>query len=144
MTIPILGFIGLGQMGAPIARKLVGTSYPVTVWARNQQRLRPFLDAGAQQAGSPAELAEACDVIMLCISDDAAVSDVVFGANGIAKGDSSGKLLIDHSTISAEATRAFAQELKDQADMQWVDAPVSGGPPGVAAKTLAVMGGGEM
>ena len=140
---PRIGFIGLGQMGAPIAHKLLAAGYTMTVWGRTHARLEPFIAAGATAASSPKALTEANDVIMLCVADDAAVDAVVFGDDGIAAAGTAEKLLIDHSTISASATRRFAQQLADQAQVPWVDAPVSGGPPGVAAKTLAVMAGGD-
>ena len=142
MTKPRLGFIGLGQMGAPIALKLIERGYSVTVWGRSRERLVPFQDAGATTASSPAQLAEAVDIILLCVADGSAVEEVVFGANGVAEGGSGDKILVDHSTISAAQTRDLATRLETKAGMAWVDAPVSGGPPGVAAKTLAAMAGG--
>ena len=140
---PCIGFIGLGQMGAPIARKLLDLSYPLVVWGRTHSRLEPLARAGATAAGSPKELADRSDIVILCVADGAAVKDVVFAENGVVSGNVTGKLLIDHSTISAEETRQCAHKLSDAAAMSWIDAPVSGGPPGVAAKTLAVMGGGS-
>ena len=140
---PTIGFIGLGQMGAPIARKLADAGYPLVVWARTPSRLESFVEAGAEAASSPRELVDKAQVVILCVADDAAVEAVLLSNDGIVSGDTSGKLLIDHSTISADATRRLSEQLADQAKMDWVDAPVSGGPPGVAAKTLAVMGGGS-
>lgn len=138
-----IGFIGLGQMGGPIARKLLELGHALAIWGRSAKRLEDFVRAGAEAVASPMDLVGRSDVIILCVADEAAVEAVVFGENGIATGDTSGKLLIDHSTISAGAARRFARLLGERAEMQWVDAPVSGGPPGVAAKTLAVMGGGD-
>lgn len=140
---PSIGFIGLGQMGAPIARKLLEAGHRMTVWGRNAARLDDFTRAGAKAVASPRDLVTGSDVVILCVADEAAVDAIVFGENGIVAGETAGKLLIDHSTISAAATRRLAGQLGEQAGMPWVDAPVSGGPPGVAAKTLAVMGGGD-
>ena len=72
--------------------------------------------------------------------DDLAAA--VFGADGIAAGGAPGKLLVDHSTTEVGTTRAFAERLRAEAGMGWVDAPVSGGPPAAAAGTLAIMAGG--
>jgi len=143
MSKPMLGFIGLGLMGAPIALKLLENGYPLTVWGRSPAKLEPALQAGASRADSPAALTAASDIVLLCVSDGAAVEDVVFGQQGIAENASTDKLLIDHSSISPEHSRRMAERLLSKTGMPWLDAPVSGGPPGVANKTLVVMAGGE-
>jgi 3-hydroxyisobutyrate dehydrogenase len=138
-----LGFIGLGLMGGPIAAKLLENGYPMTVWGRSEARLAPFRDGGAAVAASPAELARESDVVFLCVTDAAAVEAVVFGDGGLAEGAGADQVMIDHSTIGAEATRDIAGRLEAATGAAWIDAPVSGGAPGVANKTLVVMAGGE-
>ena len=138
-----IGFIGLGLMGSPIAMKLIEAGNQVTVWGRSPEKLEPALAAGARQARSPRELAEAVDAVMLCVTDAAAVEAVVFGTDGVAAGAPRGDLLIDHSSIRPASTRAMAKRLGESVGMDWIDAPVSGGIPGVMNKTLVVMCGGS-
>jgi 3-hydroxyisobutyrate dehydrogenase len=139
---PTVGFIGLGLMGSPIAMKLIEAG-TVSVWGRNPDKLAPAVAAGARATASPRELAAVSDIVVLCVTDTAAVDAVVFGADGIASGARSGTVLIDHSSIKPDATREMAAKLEARAGMAWLDAPVSGGAPGVANKTLVVMCGGR-
>ena len=138
-----IGFIGLGLMGTPIALKMLDAGYPVTVWGRSEEKLQPALEKGAVAAASARAVAEASDVVFLCVTDTNAVEAVVFGADGIAQGGGAGKVLVDHSSIKPEATRSFATRLCEQCDMSWIDAPVSGGPAGVERGTRVVMAGGD-
>lgn len=131
----------MGLMGSPIALKLCGTTHDMVVWGRSPKKLAPAVEAGASIAISPAALATQCDVMILCVTDTSAVESVVFGPEGLAAGGSAGKVVVDHSSISPDATIDIAARLKAQAGMEWVDAPVSGGAPGVANKTLVVMAG---
>lgn len=138
-----LGYIGLGTMGMPMALNLLKAGCDLTVWGRTPEKLQPALDEGATLADSPKVIAEACDIVFLCVYDTAAVEDVVFGANGIIEGGGAGKLLVDHSSIHPESTREFAARLKDETGMDWVDCPVSGGKFGAQKGTLVMMAGGE-
>jgi len=143
MTGPTIGFIGLGTMGGAMCGHLISAGFPMTVWARVKARAMPPLDAGAGWADSPRKLAEQVDVIVLCVSNDAAVEEIVFGENGIASANGDGKILVDHSTIHPMKTREWAQRIFAESGMGWVDAPVSGGPGGAARGELVVMAGGE-
>ncbi len=140
---PRIGFIGLGLMGAPIAMKLIEAGRHVSVWGRSPEKLAPAVAAGAKLSPSPRELAANADVVMLCVTDTAVVETVVFGDDGVASGGRNGAILIDHSSIRPDATRDMAARLEALAGMAWIDAPVSGGAPGVANKTLVVMCGGD-
>lgn len=137
-----LGFIGLGALGSEIARRLMAAGHPLGVWGRDQAKLAPWAAAGATLAATPAALAAACEVLMLCVTDTAAVEQVVFGDDGIAHGARHGALLVDHSTIHPLATRDFATRLAARTGMAWLDAPVSGGVGGARAGRLVVMAGG--
>ncbi len=137
-----LGWIGLGDIGLPMMRRLAGAGNEVFVWGRTPEKLRPALEAGATAAGSAAELAARCDGVLLCVTDGDAVEEVVFGPRGVAEGARRGTLIVDHSTIHPETTRLAARRLKS-ADVAWVDAPVSGGALGAAAATLSVFIGGD-
>ncbi len=137
-----VGFVGLGTMGAAMAANLVRAGYPLHVWNRTAGRARPLVDVGAIEARSLRELAAAVDVVVLCVSDTPDVESVLFGADGIAAGAAAGTLVIDCSTISPSATRAFAARLREQG-IAMVDAPVSGGSEGAVQATLTIMVGGE-
>ena len=136
-----IGFAGLGLMGAPMAHRLLAAGWPLTVWNRTAAKAAPLVEAGANQAETPQELAERCDYVFLCLMDAASVEKVVFGENGIAGGRA--KIGVDFTTGQPDAARAIAQRLRDDFGMGWVDAPVSGGVPGAEAGTLAIMAGGD-
>ncbi|NQU69911.1 MAG: NAD(P)-dependent oxidoreductase [Rhodospirillales bacterium] len=138
-----IGFIGLGEMGRPMVGRLLDAGHDVTVWGRNPARVKPCLDSGAKQATSPAALTEAVDMVMICVTDTDAVEALVFGPDGIAQTATADKLLVDHSTIHPLRTREWADRLRTDTGMGWVDAPVSGGGDGAKAGTLAVMAGGD-
>jgi 3-hydroxyisobutyrate dehydrogenase len=93
-------------------------------------------------AGSPEELAAACDIIMVCVSDTPDVEEVTLGERGLIHGLDAGKLVVDHSTISASATRRLAAAVEG-VGAAWVDAPVSGGSEGAERGTLSIMAGGH-
>ena len=137
------GFVGLGDIGFPMAMRLHQQGHRLLVWNRTLEKSLPFSEIGVPVASSAAEVAGNCDVICLCLSSASAIEEVVFGAAGIAQARPAPRLVIDHSTISPEHTRAFAQRLHSAAGIPWLDAPVSGGPAGARAGTLAIMAGGE-
>jgi 3-hydroxyisobutyrate dehydrogenase len=137
-----LGFIGLGEMGRPMVGRLLDAGHEVMVWGRNSTRVQSCLDAGATQAESAAALTEAVDMVLICVTDTDAVEQVVFGPDGIAQAATPDKLLIDHSTIHPLRTRKWAERLRTETGMGWLDAPVSGGAAGAEAATLAIMAGG--
>jgi 3-hydroxyisobutyrate dehydrogenase len=137
-----LGWIGLGDIGLPMALRLIGAGHNVIVWGRTHSRLQPALDAGAKAAATPADLAAQCEAVIVCVTDGNAVEEVVFGDHGLAEGATQGSLIVDHSTIHPEETRSFAAQLRD-ISVGWVDAPVSGGSAGAAAGTLSIFLGGE-
>ncbi|MEQ9335114.1 NAD(P)-dependent oxidoreductase [Thalassobaculum sp.] len=138
-----LGYVGLGLMGGPMARRLLAAGYPLTVWNRDPAKSAVLAAAGATVVGSAAEAAAAGDVVFTCLTDTAAVEAVVFGDNGIAAGAKAGSVLVDFSSMRPDAAAAFSARLRGQAGMGWIDAPVSGGVPGATNGTLAVMAGGE-
>ncbi|MDD2057842.1 NAD(P)-dependent oxidoreductase [Pseudomonas sp. GD03860] len=140
---PSLGFAGIGLMGLPMCRRLLAAGYPLTVWNRSPDKCAELVKAGARQVATPAELCRDADVVLLCLADTAVVRDVVFGAEGVAKGGKAGQLLVDFSSLEPTATREMAAELAALCGMSWLDAPVSGGTPGAEAGTLAIMVGGN-
>lgn len=138
-----VGFAGLGIMGRAMALNLTDAGFDTVVWNRTATKADDLLAAGAALASSPAELGSRCDIVILCVSDTADVETVVFGESGIATGLRAGGLIVDHSTISPEATKRFAVSLA-AAGGHWLDAPVSGGSEGAANGTLSIMIGGDV
>jgi 3-hydroxyisobutyrate dehydrogenase-like beta-hydroxyacid dehydrogenase len=137
-----VGFIGLGSQGAPMARRILRAGYETTLWARRSATLAPFADTDAKTTGSPAELAAACDVVCLCVVDDADVEQLTTGPDGVLAGMRAGGVIVVHSTVHPETCR----RLEDRARIQRVsvlDAPVSGGGRAAEQGTLLVMAGGD-
>ncbi len=137
-----LGFIGLGIMGAGMAANLVRAGHQVTVWNRTASKADPVVELGAMPAESPRAVAATSDIIFVCVSDTPDVEAVLFGADGVTDGLAAGSVVVDHSTVSPAATRAWAKRLADNG-IGYVDAPVSGGSEGAVKGTLSVMAGGD-
>jgi 3-hydroxyisobutyrate dehydrogenase len=138
-----LGYLGLGMMGFPMTRRLVNAGYDVTVWNRSAGKATALVDAGAKFTGHPHDVAASASIIFMCLTDAAAVEQVVFGPNGLAGVNGQGKLVVDFSSIHPDAARSIAARLKAANGMGWIDAPVSGGTKGAEEGTLAVMAGGD-
>ncbi|NSW54843.1 MAG: NAD(P)-dependent oxidoreductase [Armatimonadetes bacterium] len=137
-----LGFIGMGIMGAPMARNLLKAGFDVTVWNRTAVRCEPLRDAGATVAADLGELARTVDIIFICVSDTPDVGAVLFGPDGLANDLRCGQIVVDMSTISPAATVDFATRLADS-EVAMLDAPVSGGEKGAVDGTLTIMCGGD-
>ncbi len=142
MTQAKLGFIGPGIMGQPMALNLLKAGHSVAVYGRTPARLAPLAGAGAEICASPADVAKASDIIFTCVSDTPDVEAVIFGDGGIVHGAKTGSVVVDMSTISANATRDFAKRLEGRG-IDMLDAPVSGGESGAIAGTLSIMVGGK-
>ncbi len=138
-----LGYLGLGMMGVPMAGRLVNAGFEVAVWNRSADKAKALIEAGAKFANDPRSVAESASIIFMCVTDAAAVEDVVFGTNGLAAVPGSDKLVVDFSSIHPDATRDIATRLRVANGMGWIDAPVSGGIKGAEEGTLAVMAGGN-
>jgi 3-hydroxyisobutyrate dehydrogenase-like beta-hydroxyacid dehydrogenase len=138
-----LGYLGLGMMGIPMARRLINAGFEVAVWNRSADKAKTLIEAGATLASDPRSVAESASILFMCVTDATAVEDVVFGTNGLASVSGAGKLVVDFSSIHPNAARDIAGRLKAVNGMAWIDAPVSGGTKGAEEGTLAVMAGGE-
>ncbi|MCC6190717.1 MAG: NAD(P)-dependent oxidoreductase [Anaerolineales bacterium] len=138
-----VGFIGLGIMGRGMARNLLKAGYDLRVWNRTASRMDPLAAEGARPTRDPADLAAQCDLILICVSDTPDVEAVIAGDDprGVLHGVRPGALVIDMSTISPHATRAFGARLAEKG-AYLLDAPVSGGSEGAAHGTLSIMVGG--
>jgi len=138
-----IGFIGMGLMGTPMSRRLLQAGWPLMVWNRSPEKTAEAAHLGAGVAGDIATLVHYADVLMICVTDTAAVEAVVFGPGGIARHARAGQILVDFSSIDPAATRAMAARLAAECGVSWVDAPVSGGVAGAEQGMLAVMAGGD-
>jgi len=136
-----LGFIGLGIMGAPMALNLLNDGHELFVTTRSKV---PESLGAATACAHAQEVASHADIVFLMLPDTPDVEKVLFGENGVAAGlaGSKGKIVVDMSSISPIATKAFAQKIKD-AGADYVDAPVSGGEVGAKAASLTIMCGAD-
>lgn len=139
---PRLGFIGIGVLGAAMAGRFLEQGYRVTVWNRSPERLPAVTRLGASAAATPAEAAAASDIAMLCVLDGAAVEAVCFGTGGVAEAKNGARTLVDFSTVPPELAVVLAERLKAANGADWIDAPVSGGPPVAREGRLTIMLGG--
>ena len=134
--------IGLGTMGAPMARHLLAAGHEVTVHNRTRAREEPLAALGAARAESPAAAARGAEAALTCVSDTPDLEAVVLGEGGIAEGLEAGSLLVDCSTVSPGASAELAAALRERG-IGFVDAPVSGGSEGAERGTLTIFCGGE-
>lgn len=137
-----IGFIGLGNMGRPMARNLLSSGFAVTVFGRRKPIADEMVSAGASAADSPSEVAARSDAIITIVSDSPDVRSVVMGPDGILDGARPGAVVIDMSTISPVVTREIAETAASRG-VEYLDAPVSGGVSGAEAGTLSIMVGGR-
>ncbi|HAU52679.1 MULTISPECIES: NAD(P)-dependent oxidoreductase [Sphingobacterium] len=138
MKIEKLGFIGLGNMGHPMAKNLEKAGFPLSVYNRNRAKAAGFEKQSMIREGI-AELVEHADIVFSMLSNDEAVSEVY---EKILQGDIKGKLFVDMSTISRELTLSIASKLKEKG-AAFIDAPVAGSTKPAAEGTLIIMVGGE-
>lgn len=137
-----IGFIGTGIMGLPMAQNLLQAGHTLILSDHHSTPPSSLTDGGAQVLRSPKAVAEAAEFIIVMLPDTPFVDTVLFGENGIAHGATEGKVVIDMSSISPSATKAFAEKI-NATGAQYLDAPVSGGEVGAKAATLSIMVGGS-
>lgn len=137
-----VGFIGLGNIGAPMARRLLDSDMDLVVHDVVDEATAPFVAAGARAAASPAEVAGAASVISIVVQNEQQVRDVLDGPASILATATPGTVVAVHSTISAEGAALLA-DLAAPAGVEVIDAPISGGAMGAHEGTLAVMVGGS-
>ena len=140
--LPTIAFLGIGLMGRPMAASLLAAGYPVTVWNRSPGKTATLVDAGARAAATAAEAVAEAEVVFTMMSDGAAVGEVLFGEAGAAAALAEGALVIDCSSIEPSRARVHAERLA-ALGIGALDAPVSGGPSGAEAASLAIMAGGS-
>jgi 3-hydroxyisobutyrate dehydrogenase len=144
MSKPTIGFIGLGLMGEGITERLMETGHTVAGYDVVPAKVATAAARGVRACSSPAEVARASDIVLISVTTTAAVEEVVTGTDGITSAASlKGKVLVDHSTTEIDTTKRVAATLMAATGMDFVDAPVSGGPAAAAVGTLAIMAGGS-
>lgn len=133
----VLGFVGVGRMGGPMASRLLDAGYSLCVFDTNAEAVKPLAARGATVATSPAEVASAAEIVLMSLPTPPIVHGVALGEHGIARGTSV-KTVIDLSTSGPGMATAVAGGLAER-DIVSVDSPVSGGVAGAKGGTLAVM-----
>ncbi len=134
-----VGFVGLGKMGRPMVERLLAAGFRVHVYNRSRPPIDALTAAGAQPAGSAAEVAQGADLVLTALPTPESVAAVYEEMAGVAR---AGTLFADHSTVSPSLNRSCAEWLAPRG-AAYLDAPMSGGPAGAQAGTLTVMVGGE-
>lgn len=137
-----VGFIGVGNIGRPMAAQIVAAGFDLTVHDLRKEAAAPLVDGGARWAESPRAVAEQSDVVCTCLPGPAEMEPVVLGQNGVAAGLRPGAIYIDHTTNSPALVRRVHDELSARG-IAMLDAPVSGGMEGAQTRDLTVLVGGE-
>ncbi|MBG9941489.1 NAD(P)-dependent oxidoreductase [Brevibacillus formosus] len=138
----IIGWIGLGNMGIPMASNLLAAGYDVRVWNRTPGKAAPLVALGAKETATLSELVAQSDVLFTMVSDDDAVKAIYTDSDGLLSLPVQGKLAVDMSTISPDTSRFLSEQAK-QAGLRFLDAPVSGSVGPAKEGKLVIMVGGE-
>ncbi len=142
MTKPRIGFVGVGAMGLPMAKRLLGAEYPLVFSSRRLEAVRALEAAGARGVPTPLVVAEESDLFLTCLPGDSELNEVYLGPEGVLEYLSPGSIIIDFSTATPMMIQRVASEAA-QRDIRVVDAPVSGGTWGAERGTLTIMAGGD-
>jgi 3-hydroxyisobutyrate dehydrogenase-like beta-hydroxyacid dehydrogenase len=137
-----LGFIGLGSMGSRVAARLLAAGYEVSVFARNPSKRAALQAKGATACESLAELARSVHAVLSCLTDDQAVREVYFGADGVLANAKPGQVVIEMSTILPATSRELASKAS-QAGVQVLDVAISGSTPAAEQGTITLLAGGN-
>jgi len=138
----VIGFIGLGIMGRPMARNLLKAGYPLVVHSRSRGPVDEIAKAGAKVGSSPGDVASQSDVVITMLPNSPDVEQVVLGRDGVIEGARPGKVLLDMSTISPLVSQKIGAALAEKS-VNMLDAPVSGGEKGAIDGVLSIMVGGD-
>jgi 3-hydroxyisobutyrate dehydrogenase-like beta-hydroxyacid dehydrogenase len=136
-------FVGLGVMGAPMARHLAQKGHEVIVYNRTAEKSAAWVAAnGGASAATPREAASGAEIAMVCVGNDDDVRSVIYGDHGVLAGSARGGIVVDHTTASATLARELAAACAERG-VGFVDAPVSGGQAGAENGQLSVMCGAD-
>jgi 3-hydroxyisobutyrate dehydrogenase len=143
VTLRRVAFLGLGVMGAPMAGHLARAGHRVTVYNRTGKRAQAWVaEYGGASAATPREAAAGAEIVFSCVGNDDDLRSVVLGAEGAFAGMTAGAVLVDHTTASAAVARELHMAARAR-NLQFIDAPVSGGEAGAQNGVLTVMCGGD-
>ncbi len=137
-----IGFIGIGQMGRHMSRRILEAGYDLTVYDINKEATAPLLEKGAKWVNTPKDMSASCQVIISSLPTPQIVEEVVYGDNGLSAGWKAGDIYVDMSTNSPSVIRKIAKDAAKKG-VAVLDAPVSGGTKGAEEGTLTIMVGGE-
>ena len=137
MSLPILGFVGVGRMGTPMTERLLAAGYSVVVYDKSNEAMSRLAGLGAETAPSAKAVADRCEIVLVSLPNPEILQAVVLGPDGVSSG-SKVKTVVDLSTSGPKGAAIVAAGLAEKG-VDWVDSPVSGGVKGAEAGTLAVM-----
>jgi 3-hydroxyisobutyrate dehydrogenase-like beta-hydroxyacid dehydrogenase len=137
-----LGFIGLGHLGSPMARRLQSAGFPMIVYNRDSNKAEALSTLGAVVARDPAKLAAEADVVLSCVADGAAVEAVYLGAGGVLRNARPGTRIIEMSTVAPETSRKL-DRIAREFRISVLDVAISGSTPTAEAGMLTLLGGGD-
>ena len=135
------GYLGIGNMGLPMAEKLIDAGHRLTVYDLREESMRPLLERQSSRAASPRDLADRCETVFVSLPTLAAFREVAFGEDGLIHGKTM-KLLVNTCTVGVPFVREIERAMAARG-VTVVDCPISGGPPGARAGTLSVMVSGD-
>jgi 3-hydroxyisobutyrate dehydrogenase-like beta-hydroxyacid dehydrogenase len=141
MTSTAYAFIGIGAMGRPMAARVLGAGLPLTVNTRSQAKAADLIAGGAGWAATPLAAADSADVVLTCVTDNAATEQVLFGPDGVASSKRV-KCVVDFSTSGPPTAGEIGRRLNEKG-IAFVDAPVTGGTPRAANGTLTIIAAGD-
>lgn len=137
-----IAYLGMGIMGRGMAANLIEAGHDVTVWNRTAEKAQPVVEKGAKLAGTPAEAVQGAEIVMYCLSDDAAVEDLVFGEGRLIDAVQSGQIVVDMSTVHPDTSAREAAAFQEKG-ARFLDAPVFGSKGEAAAGGLWIVVGGD-
>jgi 3-hydroxyisobutyrate dehydrogenase-like beta-hydroxyacid dehydrogenase len=137
-----VGFIGLGNMGGPMAANVLRAGFPLVLWNRTRERAQGLLDQGATWGSSPREVAEKCDILVTVLTDAQAVRDVLLGEEGVIHAEGNRPIVVEMSTIAPADSTAVAEELRMHGIVM-LDAPISGSTKAAEDATVTLLVGGD-
>ena len=142
MSAPVVGIVGLGEMGMPMLRRLRAADVPVRVFARKAEVVEHAAALGGEPVSSLAELGEASEVLIVCVYSDDQVREVALGEHGVLAHMRPGSVLVNHTTGRPSTGQALADAASGQG-VTVLDCALSGGPPAIEQGTLTLLVGGD-
>lgn len=137
-----VGFVGLGNMGQGMAHNVLKAGFDLYVFTRSRSKIQAMEAEGAKGTDSAAHLTREVEIVLACLPDVPTVEEVFLGDNGVVSAAKPDQILVDHSTVGPSTSRKIYEASRKRGAF-FLDAPISGGPDGAAAGTLAIMVGGD-